>query len=111
MFRFDKWSGRFNAFVEVFKFFRNLRAYAYQFMYRRALGHCFDDMLCDLFFAGSNNHFDVCGITAVYNIFLCQQVSGRNNRSTQFVQSDDAEPEFITAFQDKHYHIPTAYAE
>ena len=68
-------------------------------------------MLRDNRFAGTNNHFDIRGIAAIYNIFFGQQVSGRNNDSTEFMQSYNAEPEFKTTFQYQHYHVTMTDAE
>lgn len=57
-------------FMEIFKSFRDLGPYADKFMYSRAIGHSFDDMFGDHFFAGGNDHFNICGIAAIYDIFL-----------------------------------------
>ena len=100
-----------NAFVEVLKTFGYLRAYADQLLHTRRVGHGSCDVVGNDAFAGTDNHLDVCGIAAVYNIFLGKQVCGGDNDGSQLMQCDDAEPELIAAFQNEHYHIAVADAE
>ena len=100
-----------NAFVEVLKTFGYLRAYADQLLHTRRVGHGSRDVVGNDAFAGTDNHLDVCGIAAVYNIFLGKQVCGGDNDGSQLMQCDDAEPELIAAFQNEHYHIAVADAE
>ena len=49
--------------------------------------------------------FDIGGVVAVNQIFFCEQVGGRDNDSTDFVQCYNGEPKLVTAFEDCHYDI------
>ena len=65
-------------------------------------------MLGDHFLARADDHLDIGGIRTIDDIFLCQQVGSRDHHCSQFMQRDNREPEFITAFQYQHDHITVA---
>ena len=111
MFRFHERGGSFDTFVEVFESFGSFRPDAYEAFHRRRLWHSCRDMVGDDAFAGTDYHFNVCGVAAVYDVFLRQQVGGGNHHCTEFVQCHNAEPEFITAFQYQHHHVSVPDAE
>ena len=56
----------------------------------------------------ADDHLDIGGIRTIDDIFLCQQVGSRDHHCSQFMQRDNREPEFITAFQYQHDHITVA---
>ena len=64
-------------------------------------------MLQDNSFAGGYDHFNIGSVATIDNILFGQQVSGGNDGCSQFVESDGAVPELITAFQDQHHHVAT----
>ena len=111
VFRLCERSGIGYAFMKVLKSFGYFRTYADQFLYTRRTWHGSGDVVGNDTFTCTDNHFDVCGIATIYNILLSKQVCGGNNNRAQFVQCDDAEPEFITAFENQHYHITMSNAE
>ena len=102
-----KWSGIFDALMEIFETFRYFRSDTDQLFYSGTLGESIFDMLQDDSFTGSYDHFDIGSVAAIDNIFFGQQVGGRNDGCSQFVKGDGAIPELITAFQNQHHHVPT----
>ena len=111
VFGLDEGGGVFEALVEVLVAFGHLGAYADQGLHAGRLGHGGGDVVGDDRLAGADYHLDVCGLAAVDDVLLRQQVGGGDDRRAQLVEGDDAEPEFVAAFQDEHHHVPAADAE
>ena len=62
-------------------------------------------MLGDHILAGTNDHLDIGCIRTIDDIFFRQQMGCRDHHGSQFMQCDNREPEFITAFQYQHDHV------
>ena len=50
-------------------------------------------------------------VIAIYDILFGKEVRCRNGHRTNLVQSQHADPKFIAALQDEHYHIALADAK
>ena len=97
-----------NSFLEILESFRHTRADAYHMLQSRTSRHGFDNMISNHILSCTNNHLDIGSIATVNDILLGQQVSSRNSHRSQFMQSDDTEPELNTTFQYEHDHIAMA---
>ena len=100
-----------NTLLEILETFRHTWADAYHMLQGWAIRHRFDNVVGDYLFASADNHLDIGCIATIHDVFLGQQVSGRNHDRTQLMQGDSREPEFDTALQDKHDHIAMANAQ
>ena len=108
MFRSYERSRVFDAFVEILESFGYVGTHRNNTLYRGGIGQRVDNMFGDHFLARADDHLDIGGIRTIDDIFLCQQVSSGDHHSSQFMQRDNREPEFITAFQYQHDHITVA---
>lgn len=107
----NKGCGCFDALVEVFVAFGHFGTYADQALHARRLRHGGGDVVGDDRFACADNHFDVGSVAAVDDVFLRQQMGGGDDNGSQLMQGHNAEPEFVTAFQDEHHHVAVADAK
>ena len=44
-------------------------------------------------------------MTAIDDVFVCQQIRSRNHHRTNLMQGDDKRPELIATFQNTHHHV------
>lgn len=80
---------RLHSFVEVFKTFWIFRSHAHQPFHRRRFRHGVQNMFRDDRFTGSHNCLDARRLATVHNVFLGQQMRGRNGDGPDFVQGND----------------------
>ena len=85
MFRLHERCGIFDPFVEIIESFGYLGTYTDEFLHAGGIWHGSYNMIRDNGFSCTNNHLDVRSVTAVHDIFLCQQVSGGNDDGTEFM--------------------------
>ena len=107
----NKGRGVLDALLEVVEPGRHLRAYADQRLERGGVGQCIRDVAEDLRFTGADDGLNVGRIGAIDDVFLRQQVSGRDSHRAELMQRNDGEPELVASLEDEHHFVAAANAE
>ena len=106
-----EWRSGFDTCVEIEPAFGNFGADRYAVFQCGRIGYRTIDMTDDGFFADCNDHLYIGGIATVYDVFLGKQMGCRDTYCADFMQGDDREPEFVTAFEYKHDHVAPFYSQ
>ena len=107
----DKGRSVLNTLLEVVESGRHLWPYADQRLERGGVGQCVRDVAEDLRLTGADDGFNVGRIGAIDDIFLRQQVSGRDSHRAELMQRNDGEPELVASLEDEHHFVAAANAE
>lgn len=65
----------------------------------------------DVVVAGTDDHLDIGGIIAIYDVFSREEVGGGNDDGAEFVQGDDGVPKSLSAFENDHDLVAMPDAE
>ena len=100
-----------NALLEVVEPGRHLWPYADQRLERGGVGQCVRDVAEDLRLTGADDGLNVGRIGAIDDVFLRQQMGGRDSHRAELMQRNDGEPELVASLKDQHHFVAAAYAE
>ena len=106
-----EWRCALDAGVEVAPALWHFRTDGDIVFHRWAVGGCLLDMVEHHIVAHSHDGTDRSRLATIDDIFVSEQVGGRDSHCSEFMECGDGKPELVATLHYQHHHIATAYAQ